>query len=392
MKFQTADMAAKRLNVTVRAVQKWAKEGKIEGAHKVGRDWLIPETAIRPDPSVVYNKTMLPEGALTPAFSTSYVPGTALEYVNGIHNEDDRNIALSEYYYFKGMLKECTVAAEPYLDSPDMYRRLSAALFCIFSNLGRGHLLKTDFAADIIKNDLEECMAGDYPVDVKAAAVFIAVIVKVQLQTPMEKVPLIEEHMRYLPSGIQATACYLAAHKAYLAEDYARAVGIAETALNCCKTYFPLPQIYLYIISAMAYINLLKLENAKQCIEAAWKLAEPDDFIMPFVEHYNLLQGLIESFFKRDHPEAFAKIIALTKEYNIGWYKVYNDKHETRSVAVNLTPVEFTVAMLYSRNWRAKEIAAHVRLSERTINNYIQIIYEKLHINGRKDLEKFMLK
>ena len=32
MKFQTADMAAKRLNVTVRAVQKWAKEGKIDNA------------------------------------------------------------------------------------------------------------------------------------------------------------------------------------------------------------------------------------------------------------------------------------------------------------------------------------------------------------------------
>lgn len=297
MNYQTADMAAKRLNVTVRAVQKWAKEGKLPGAHKVGRDWLIPETTQRPNTSSDVVHYTEPAGALTPAFSSSYMPGTALEYINNIRNIDDRNIALSEYYYFCGQLKDATVVAEPYLDSPDLFRRLSAALFCIFSNLGRGHLVKTNYAVDIIKCDLEECIAGNCSDEIKAAAVFVAVITKVQLQTPMGNIPLIEEYMRYLPSGIQATACYLSAYKAYLEKDYSRAVGIAETALNCCKTYFPLPQIYLNIISAMAYINLLKIEKAKLCIEKAWALAEPDGLIMPFVEHYNLLQGLIELFF-----------------------------------------------------------------------------------------------
>lgn len=42
MKFETAAAAATRLGVTARAVQKWAKEGKLEGAKKVGRDWMIP--------------------------------------------------------------------------------------------------------------------------------------------------------------------------------------------------------------------------------------------------------------------------------------------------------------------------------------------------------------
>ena len=46
MAFQTAKEAADRLGVTIRAVQKWAKEGKLDGAKKVGRDWMIPEEAI----------------------------------------------------------------------------------------------------------------------------------------------------------------------------------------------------------------------------------------------------------------------------------------------------------------------------------------------------------
>lgn len=39
MKFESAASAANRLNCTVRAIQKWAKEGKIPCAYKDGRDW-----------------------------------------------------------------------------------------------------------------------------------------------------------------------------------------------------------------------------------------------------------------------------------------------------------------------------------------------------------------
>lgn len=42
MQFENAQQAAVRLGVTVRAIQKWAKEGRLPGAEKVGREWLIP--------------------------------------------------------------------------------------------------------------------------------------------------------------------------------------------------------------------------------------------------------------------------------------------------------------------------------------------------------------
>lgn len=40
--------------------------------------------------------------------------------------------------------------------------------------------------------------------------------------------------------------------------------------------------------------------------------------------------------------------------------------------------IEFTIAMLYNRNWRIKEIAFHLEMSERTVKNYLSTIYEKL--------------
>jgi len=112
---------------------------------------------------------------------------------------------------------------------------------------------------------------------------------------------------------------------------------------------------------------------------------------MPFVEHYSILQGLLENNIKKHDVENYDKIIALTRTYNTSWYQVYNQKTKSK-VSNELTPTEFTIAMLYSRNWRAKEIASHMHISERTVTNYIQVIYEKLNINGRKELENYLLK
>ena len=111
---------------------------------------------------------------------------------------------------------------------------------------------------------------------------------------------------------------------------------------------------------------------------------------MPFVEHYSILQGLLENNFKRSDIDNYNKIIELARKYNTSWYQVYNKKTDGK-VTMELTPTEFTIAMLYSRNWRAKEIAAHMHISERTVTNYIQVIYEKLNINGRKELEKYVM-
>ena len=80
-----------------------------------------------------------------------------------------------------------------------------------------------------------------------------------------------------------------------------------------------------------------------------------------------------------------------SKQYNSSWFEIYNQNVDT-PVADNLTNIEFTIAMLYSRNWRVKEIASHLHLSERTVTNYISYIYDKLHINSKKELEKYMFK
>ena len=52
-----------------------------------------------------------------------------------MEDEDERNIAWAEYYYFSGQAEKAAEAVELYLNSPDDALRYSAAWIYAFSNL-----------------------------------------------------------------------------------------------------------------------------------------------------------------------------------------------------------------------------------------------------------------
>lgn len=394
MKFETANQAAARLGVTVRAVQKWAKEGKLEGAQKIGRDWMIPFGAVATETKVDVVETKATKKVFDvafPMFQLPYFSGELLEQINKISDPDERDLYLIEYYYFIGELEMSEEIAELYIDSPNLKHRLSAKLFSTFDNMITGHLHKVHFAAGLLKSEIENSdLTDESAIRDNALKVFAGVVLKTQLHTPFETVPQIEDYIKHLPEGLRIIALYLSAYKAYLAKDYSRSLGIAQAAINCATMQYPMPMIYCNIICAIDCINLLQLNKAGEYIKRAWELAIPYKMYMPFVEHYSILQGLLENNFKRSDIDNYNKIIELARKYNTSWYQVYNKKTYGK-VTMELTPTEFTIAMLYSRNWRAKEIAAHMHISERTVTNYIQVIYEKLNINGRKELEKYVM-
>ncbi len=384
MDFETASQTAKRLNVTSRAIQKWAKDGKINGAFKSGRDWLIPKSFTGKTDETTKTNPL-------PLLSGNYSIGEAEKYINSITDEDEKNIALSEYYYYTGDAETATRYAEPYLVSENPTLRISAALMCVFSNLVKEHAHLTDFAARIISNELEKAEKNPLPNELYALIVLSATTVEVQFQVETRKSPPLQNYIKYLNGGLKLFGCYVLAYKTYLRGEYHRCLAIADTALLFCEEKYPLASAYLHIISSIALINLKETKFANKRIEKAFELARPDNMIMTFVEHYSLFGGMIEVFFKKNHPKDYETIIAATKRFNNSWYKIHNNEAQG-NVADNLTTTEFTIAMLYNRNWRIKEIATHMDLSERTIKNYLQIIYEKLCINGKKGLAQYMIK
>lgn len=103
-----------------------------------------------------------------------------------------------------------------------------------------------------------------------------------------------------------------------------------------------------------------------------------------------MLQGTIEIYFKKNAPEMLKSILDITYAFSATWRKFHN-LNTNHEVADNLTTTEFTIAMLYNRDWSAKEIADHIELKEHTVRNHIKAIYVKLGITNKNELDRYML-
>jgi len=176
----------------------------------------------------------------------------------------------------------------------------------------------------------------------------------------------------------------------YASEKDGSDLGLAKMALAIYGDKYIIPSIYLHIMIAIDLMNLLRIEEAMEHMEIAWQLAKEDHIIAPFAQHYSLLQGLVDRFFKKNHPELFEMTVKAAMRFGAGWIKIHNEDGK-KTVTKELNALEFTIAMLYNRNWRVKEIAFHLEMSERTVKNYLSTIYEKLDISSRKELRQYML-
>lgn len=395
--FETAQEAAARLGLTVRAIQKHAAAGKIPGAERHSRVWMIPrgyvpaEKPAKAESGGIPDVYQLPFRLAMPLLNSAYPIGHVMEYIENMPDADDRQIALAEYYFFSGQSEKCAQTAEPYLDSHDPSLRYSASLLCTFANLGRGHINLARFAMNNLRRQMEVGFRSDTPIQFHAIGVFTANTAAVLLYMPTDNVPLLDEYLAHLPGGMKLYACYILAHKAYLNHDFAKSLTIADIGLALCPQRYPIATVYTHIVAAMALINMKRTDEALAHMDKAWKIAEPDGLLQPFGEHHGLLQGLVEVYFKKTAPDLLPRIIEITYAFSAGWRRIHNPDTQ-HDVAGNLTTTEFTIAMLYHRGWLAKEIAQHMDMSERTVKRHIASIYDKLGISDRDMLGKFMFR
>lgn len=395
----TVGEAARRWNVTERLVQRLCAEGRIDGAVKFGRSWGIPESARKPeDPrraSEAPSGPRLPRrrpgdhASLMPLMNAAFVPGRCWEFVESLGSGPRGDIARAEYAYFSGHADEAVALAGARLGSEDLDTRLSACLICAYANLPLGRIDHARCALDAARGALARASVDDPKL--RAAEGFIAQAASTLLHLPApEGSPGAGDVVPLLPAGLRAFAFYVQAHAVYLAGDYARSLGIAETALMGMEEVYPIPAIYLHLIAVMDLVSLRRAEEARTHLLSAWELARPDDLIEGFGEHHGLLGGMLEAVIKPGWPDDFRRIIDITYRFSSGWRRVHNPA-TGHDVADNLTTTEFSASMLAARGWTNQEIAQHMGISSNTVKTYISSSLQKLGITRRQDLGRFML-
>lgn len=403
MEYITVRETAQKWGISQRLAQQYCTDGRIEGARKFGGAWAIPADAERPADLRRTRKkrtehstdTPVPdrpagELMLLPLLNAAFEPGHCVEYVNGIADARLRDIARSEHCYFSGRAEESARIAELYLSNPEPSLRLSACLLYAYANLSIGQIQRVRYALTEVRKILASSDENTPP-ELRAAAVFVVTAAAVLLHLPLpEEVGPLQDHIRLLPPGLRMFALYVQAHHTYLQGDYGKSIGIVETAFAMQTEVYPIPSIYMHLAAVMDYMSLKQPEQAQRHLIAAWDLARPDDLIEGLGEHHGLLGGMLEAVLKKDYPEDFKRIIAITYRFSAGWRRVHNPV-TGHDVADNLTTTEFAAAMLAARGWTNQEIADHMGISPNTVKQYISTALQKLNIKQRKDLKQYML-
>ena len=165
-------------------------------------------------------------------------------------------------------------------------------------------------------------------------------------------------------------------NQVYLAQgSYAKVVGRSAGLLAVCEAmHYALVALHVRIQTAAAYARLGKPEEARAELKKALSDAEPDGFVMPFVENYGFLQPLLAQEVK---SELIAKIAGLGEAAGA------RSAASARPAAfAALTPREFEIVELMTQRLSNREIAERLYLSEGSVKQYVNQIYSKLHIEG----------
>ena len=310
---------------------------------------------------------------------------TTESMIGSLADEEERAAALAAHYYFQARYADAARESGRCLNSPCPEIRASALLIHCMANVGLGKVqqIREDLAA------LQQ--AAKQPEDERMTAVYevIRFLVAVLFHADGEIEPVREEHSARLSEGTRLFLLYTLAHAMYLQKQYKEALGVAKSGLMMAAGRFPSVCVYLNLMASMVASNLNNADQAAVFFHRAWQIAEPEDYIQPFVEHHGLLQGQIEKYIRNRNPREYNRIEEKVMAFSRGWIKIHN-LNSVNKVTDRLSPYEFSLAMMAAKGRSNQEIADYMHISINTVKFHLTNIYQKVGVSNRKELEKVL--
>lgn len=305
--------------------------------------------------------------------------------IGSLSDAEERTAALAAHHYFQAKYEEAEKESRSLLGSPCPEIRATALLLHSMANVGLGNAeqFREDFVA--LKRSARQ------PEDEKMAAVYDALryLMSVFFHTDGEIKPVEEAHAALLPEGTRLYLLYAVAHGLYLQKKYQEALGVARSALMMAAGRFPSVCVYLNLVGSMVATNLHDAGVAAQFFRRAWQLAEPENYIQPFVEHHGMLQGQLEKHIRGTQPQQYNRIAEKVMAFSRGWMQIHNPD-SVNKVTDRLTPYEFSLAMMAARGKSNQEIAEYLHISVNTVKAHLSNIYLKVGVTNRRDLGRFL--
>ena len=393
------DEVAKKWGLSKRFVQVLCANGRIQGATRLGRAWMIPKNAQKPiDGRTKAARTErdanMPLPRKTPFLYMTdlyHTPGTADAVGESLaYNHEAQVLFEAEVAYSRGEIDKVYDIANYLLHKHSgFYAIQSAGMLLAMCAIWKGDInmwrrAKVHIAEAPAKNDND----------------------RDAMQLAISAVDIMLYNVQSFPKWFQ-TGCFEPLHKdsypaakVYYAKFlYAVAYSVATGALKLpgaeglyVMTSVPytlepmicwanekntvMSEIYLRLTCAAVYHNCGKDDQAIRHIDRALSLALPDRFYGVLAEYCRALDTLMEKRLSLVDENAWKEVKKLYKIYNEGWSKL-SGAVRGKTILTTLSDKEREVAKLAAFGMGNKEIAENLHLSLSVVKQAVRIVSEK---------------
>ncbi len=399
--------AAQQWEISVRRVQVLCAEGKIAGAMRVGRDWLLPRNALRPVDgrtkegragqieAVRRAEADMPLPRKTPFLYMSdlySVPGTADEAAKKLFYHHEAQVLFeAEVAYSRGEVDKVYESANYLLQKHSgFYAVLSAGMLLAHCAIWKGDLTmwrraKMHLFAANAKTE------NDRDIIALAVTAVDSMLYDVQNFPEWFKNGCFEPlHRDALPAAKVYYAKYLYAVGYALATDQLKLEGVQGLGLMSLLPCTVEPMIsqavadstimaeaYLRLTCAVIYQNIGREQQAGYHVDRALAIALPDRLYGLLAEYCRTIGPLIEQrLLAGGNGDTWKQVNALFRVYNEGWSKL-SGSVRGRQLITSLSPTQREVAKLAAFGMSNQQIAEKLHLSLSSVKQAIRITSEK---------------
>lgn len=403
MTYITAQETAKKWGVSLRYVQALCQKEKIPGALRKGRDWMIPDDAVKPlDGRTRAGKmgqnsqteAVKPFPRQTPFLYMTDLyskPGCAAESVEALANHPEaRQLFAAGLSYSRGEIEKVYESANYLLSKhTDFYSTISAGMLLALCAIWQGDLAMWRRA----KMHIAEAPAkDDKDRDIMSLSITAvdSMLYDVSSFPEWFKIGCFEPlHKDALPAAKVFYAKYLYAAAYSVATRQLDMQGIQGLSLMSILPLAIEPMIsqamadnsiiselYLRMICATIYHSADNDAQAIRHLDRAIALALPDRLYGLLAEYGRVMDRLIEQRLMMVDPEAWQKVKQLYVVYYSGWARL-SGSVRGRNISTALSTREREVAKLAAFGLQNKEIAEKMHMSLSGVKQAVRIVSEK---------------
>ena len=400
MDYLKIDEVAAQWGISPRRLQTLCAQGKIQGATRFGRAWMIPKSTPKPadgrtkaarDEKLTADMPMPRKTPFLHLTNLYHTPGCAEKAVEALGNNYEAQLLLgAEIAYSRGQIDKVYDSANYLLEKHSgFYAVLSAGMLLAQCAIWRGDLhmwrkAKIHIAEANAKDDRER------EIITLAICAVDSMLYNVKDFPDWFKIGCFEMlHKDSLPAAKVYYAKYLYATGHGIASKTIEWEGISGLALmgllpatiepmisQAMADNTVIAEIYLRMTCAVTYHFTKNTAQAIRHIDRAIALALPDKFYGILAEYCRTVGGLLEQRLRLVDEQAWEEVNVMYKRYVDNWAKL-GSQITGRQVIANLSKQQREVARLAAFKLSDAEIAARLHMSVSGVKQAIRTIKQK---------------